>query len=512
MQLQDVMFIVLGVIAGAVAGALLVKYIGGRSAAELHRQQALNEQRIQADLADRLARETATVGDLRHELDVRAAKLAAAGEELAATRSTLEQLRLVVAATEARVVDADALAGRLSAARETLMETNAQLTTQVATLTEQRALEAAAAAEKLQLLNEARERLANEFKLVASEIMEVNAKRFAEQSQTQIGTVLNPLRERLVELHKKVDEVYVADVKDRTALREQVQSLVSLNQTLSDDARNLTNALRGSNKAQGNWGELILQRILEDAGLREGVEFILQDAQSNEDGRRQQPDVVIQLPEGRKIVVDAKVSMLAFERASSATSDDERGVALREHVLSVRNHVKGLSERRYERLYDTTLDFVVMFVPIEPAFMMAVTADERLCADAWDRNILLVSPSTLLFVLRTVAYLWRQEAQSKNAKDIAERGAALYDKLASFVKDLEEVGTRIDHAQQSFVEARKKLSTGRGSVIRQAEMLKSLGVKSGKHMPKALVDEAMSAVADDDDEPTESALLPTPQQ
>lgn len=351
-------------------------------------------------------------------------------------------------------------------------------------------LERRTAADKLALLQDAREQLAVQFKALAGEIMESNASRFAEQSKSNLDTMLEPLRTRLTDFQRRVDEVYVSDVKDRTALREQVQQLMALNQVLSTDAQNLTSALRGSNKQQGNWGELILQRILEDAGLREGVEFVLQDAQQNDDGRRQQPDVVIQLPEGRRIVVDAKISLVAFERASQASNDAERVVAVREHVASLRAHIKGLSERRYEALYDVSLDFVVMFVPIEPAFMMAVTEDERLCAEAWDRNVLLVSPSTLLFVLRTVAYLWRQEAQSRNAREIADRGAALYDKIVGFVRDLEDVGARLAMAQHSHQEALRKLSTGKGSVVRQAELLIELGVKPKSRLPKGLIEAA----------------------
>lgn len=369
------------------------------------------------------------------------------------------------------------------------------LTTQVATLEQQLQTERASADEKLQLLENARTVLTDQFKLTASEIMASNASRFAEQSQTNLGVILNPLRERLSEFQKKVEDVYVTEGKERASLKDQIQRLVDLNTQLSDDAKNLTSALRGSNKSQGNWGELILQRILEDAGLRAGVEFILQDAVTNEDGRRQQPDVVIQLPESRKIVVDAKVSLLSYERVMAADSDENRDGAVRDLLTSVRAHIKGLADRKYEQLYGESLDFVVMFIPIEPAFMLAVAKDERLCADAWDKNVLLVSPSTLLFVLRTVAYLWRQEAQTRNAKEIANRGAALYDKLAGFVTDLQAVGSKLQGAQQSYTDAFKKLSSGRGSVIRQAELLRDLGVKPNKALPKSV------AQPDDDVEP-----------
>lgn len=352
----------------------------------------------------------------------------------------------------------------------------------------------AAANEKLRLLESSQATLTEQFRAIAADVTEGNARRFAEQSQTNLGLLLDPLRQRLVEFQQKVDAVYVADTQDRAALKEQVQQLLVLNRTLSDDAQRLTSALRGSVKAQGNWGELILQRLLESAGLREGFEFDLQDAQRNDDGQRQQPDCVVRLPENRRLVIDAKVSLLAFERYATADTDAAREAALREHLQSLRAHVRGLAERRYEKLYEslqgTAIDFVVLFVPIEPAFTVAVTGDDTLFADAWSRNVLLVSPSTLLFVLRTVSYLWRQEAQSRNARDIAERGAQLYDKLAGFVQDLEAVGTKLDAARDSHAAALAKLATGRGNVIRQAELLRELGVKPSKALPKGLVEAA----------------------
>ncbi len=405
----------------------------------------------------------------------------------------------------AQVNEAVAAAGAAQRAKEdALREANYELGTRLATCEQQLVSERAATADKLAAFDTARDALAAQFKLVATEIMEGNAKRFAEHSQQRIGELLNPLRTKLTDFQQKVEEVYVSEGKDRAALKEQVQQLVSLNQSLSEDAKNLTSALRGSNKHQGNWGELILQRILEQAGLREGAEFVLQDSQQNEEGKRQQPDVVIQLPEGRRIIVDAKVSLIAFERAASAQTDEDRSGAVREHLQSVRTHIRGLAEKKYDQLYGTSLDFVVMFVPIEPAFMLAVTHDERLCADAWDRNVLLVSPSTLLFVLRTVAYLWRQEAQSRNAKEIAKRGADMYDRLVGFVSDLNTIGARLDSAQQAYTDARKKLSSGKGNVIRQAELLRELGVKPGKKLPSDLLD---TADHDDVDSPHNESLV-----
>ena len=354
--------------------------------------------------------------------------------------------------------------------------------------------------EKLQLLTDARTELSNQFKTLATEILEEKSKRFAEQNQQNLGTLLDPLRTQLNEFKGKVEEVYVQEGKDRSALSEQVRQLMELNKTLSNDANNLTKALKGSAKTQGNWGELILERVLEASGLRKGYEYHVQDSQLDEEGRRLQPDVVIQLPEDRRLVVDAKVSLVAYDLFMAAEGDDDRTASARAHLESVRQHIRGLSAKRYQDLYGLkSLDLVVMFVPIEPAFMLAVTHDDALFMDAWQRNVLLVSPSTLLFVVRTIAHLWRQEAQSRNAQDIAIQGSKLYDKLSAFVEDLQKVGAKLKEAQTAYDSAEKRLSTGRGNAINQAAALKKLGVKSSKSLPMSLVD---ASGAQGDDEPT----------
>ncbi|WP_083944138.1 MULTISPECIES: DNA recombination protein RmuC [unclassified Variovorax] len=360
-----------------------------------------------------------------------------------------------------------------------------------------------AAAEKLQMLVEARQSLSDQFKALANDILEEKSKRFSEQNQESLGQLLAPLKNQLTEFKGKVEEVYVQEGKDRSALQEQVKLLMGLNQVLSDDAKNLTQALKGSAKTQGNWGELVLERVLEASGLRKGHEYIVQDSQQREDGSRAQPDVVIHLPEERRLVVDAKVSLLAYEQHISADTDEDRALSVKRHLDSVRTHIKGLSDKKYQALYGLqSLDFVLMFVPVEPAFMMAVTHDSNLFMEAWDRNVLLVSPSTLLFVVRTVAHLWRQEAQSKNAQDIAKRGAELYERLHDFVKDLDTVGNRLNQAREAYDSAHKRLTTGRGNVIRQAEMLRDLGVKPTKALAPALVEAALA-----DEIPSGEALV-----
>ena len=376
--------------------------------------------------------------------------------------------------------------------REQLERAHGELTSQKSQLAEvstRLQSERQQSQEKLTLLVEAKEALANQFKSLASDILEEKSKRFAEQNQISLGQLLDPLKVRLQEFQGKVELFYDTEGKQRSALSQQVTQLLDLNKTLSDDAKNLTQALKGSSKSQGNWGELILERVLEASGLRKGEEYDVQESHSREDGSRAQPDVVIHLPEDRHLVVDAKVSLKAYEEYASAETDVERLAAMRRHLDSIRSHIKGLSEKNYQALYGLkSLDFVLMFIPIEPAFMLGVTQDNRLFMDAWTKNVLLVSPSTLLFVVRTVAHLWRQESQNRNAQEIARRGAELYDRLSAFVVDLEKVGDRLRQAQDSYGEAFAKLSTNKGNVIRQAEMLKELGVKPTKALPQALLE------------------------
>lgn len=346
--------------------------------------------------------------------------------------------------------------------------------------------------EKLALLGEAREQLSNQFKTLATEILEEKAKRFTEQNQTNIGQLLEPLKVKLTEFQGKVEEVYIKEGQERSALAQQVKHLMELNKQLSDDAHNLTRALKGSSKTRGNWGEMILEKILESSGLRKGYEYDVQESHTRDDGSRAQPDVIIHLPEERHIVVDAKVTLNAYEEYVNFEDDAERDAALKRHLDAVRGHIKGLSDKNYQDIHGVkSLDFVLMFVPVEPAFMLAISHDSDLWHDAWKRNVLLVSPSTLLFVVRTVAHLWRQEQQNRNAQEIARRGAELYDKLVGFVEDLKGVGTRIKQAQNEYDKAYGKFVDGRGNVIRQAEMLKGLGVKPGKSMPTDVLDAAM---------------------
>ena len=379
----------------------------------------------------------------------------------------------------------------LAQQRERMHAEQQRLGNQVVELSTSLAAEREKALENLALLNGARDELSNQFRLLANEILEDKSKRFAEQNQNNISQLLEPLKVKIAEFQGQVQEVYVQEGKDRSALAEQVKQLMQLNSQLSKDAHNLTSALKGQSKAQGNWGELILERVLEASGLRKGCEYDVQQSHTRADGSRAQPDVIVHLPEDKHLVIDAKVSLNAYEEYANAETDPQRDAAIRRHLESVRGHIRELSDKNYQLLYGIrSLDFVLMFIPIEPAFMLAISSEAELWQEAWKKNVLLVSPSTLLFVVRTVAHLWRQEQQSRNAQEIANRGAELYDKLAGFVEDLDALGTRLQQAQKAYDGAYSKFTGGRGNVIRQAEMLKELGVKPSRQLPQKALDAA----------------------
>jgi DNA recombination protein RmuC len=425
-------------------------------------------------------------------------------------RSQLEEvradLREKLGAADATILNQTELLSQLrkekadiSTQREQLIVEQLKLTSELAQLSSTLEAERKQSAEKLQILNDAKEQLSNQFKSLAGEILEEKAKRFTEQNQTNIGALLEPLKTKLQEFQGKVEEVYIQEGKDRSALTEQVKQLMGLNQQLSQDAHNLTRALKGQSKAQGNWGELILERVLETSGLVKGLHYHAQESHTRDDGSRAQPDVVIRLPEGKHLVVDAKVSLLAYDEYVNADSDPEKDMAVKRHFESIRTHIKGLSSKNYQELYQLkSLDFVLMFVPVEPAFMLAISHDSEVWQEAWNKNVLLVSPSTLLFVVRTVAHLWRQEQQNRNAQEIAKRGAELYDKLVGFVEDLDKLGERLNQAKDSYDKAYGKFHSGKGNVIRQAEMLKELGIKPTKSLAQPLIELAL----EEDDAPS----------
>ncbi|MEY4699750.1 MAG: hypothetical protein RIR85_1170 [Pseudomonadota bacterium] len=342
-----------------------------------------------------------------------------------------------------------------------------------------------------QTAQEAKTVLSDQFKNLANEILEEKSKRFAEQNQQNLDTLLKPLQEKLTDFRKQVDETYQSEARERFALKQEVEKLAGLNLRMTDETRALTNALKGESKTQGDWGELVLETILENSGLRKGEEYLVQDTQTISDGSRLQPDVVIRLPESKHLVIDSKVSITAYTRYIQADDDSIKTAELNSHVLSIKQHIQGLSAKNYQDLYGVgSIDFVLMFIPIEPAFLAAMRHAPDIYQEALKKNIVIVCPSTLLATVRTVAHLWRQEHQNRNAQEIARQCASLYDKFVGFVEDLDKVGQRLEQAQISYSDAVGKLKTGRGNLIRTAENVKKLGVKPNKSLPSKLTDAA----------------------
>lgn len=345
--------------------------------------------------------------------------------------------------------------------------------------------------EKLALLQEARESMNIEFKNIANEIFDNKQKVFSEKSGEQLDSLLKPLSERIKDFEKKVEETYSRESRERFSLIKEVKNLQELNVRISQDAVNLTNALKGQSKAQGTWGEIILQRVLEKSGLQKGREYEIQVSLKNEEGRRLQPDVVVHLPEGKDVIIDSKVSLTAYERFCSAEEEDERQQALRDHIQSLRNHIKVLSDKDYQKLENVhSLDFVLLFLPVEAAFSLAIQHEGDLFGEAFEKNIIMVSPSTLLATLRTIQNIWRYEQQNRNAQEIADRAGSLYDKFVNFIRDLEEIGEKLNSARKSYDNAHNKLSSGRGNLVARAETMRELGAKVSKKLPSRLVEVA----------------------
>jgi len=416
---------------------------------------------------------------LRSQLATLQAELAASKDNLAAAQDQLTKVSSELKLSTSACHVAELEAGRLG---EQLKQHELQF--------EQRLIaERQQSSEKLELLTAARVELSNQFEALANRILEEKTKRFTQQNQENLSQLLTPLSEKIKSFQQKVEDVYVKETEGRSALAEQVRMLTGLNQQLTAETSNLTRALTTSAKAQGDLGEMILEKILESSGLRKDEEYFVQNSFRNDESRNVRPDVIVKLPENKHLVIDSKVSLTAYSEYVNAETDDARKLALARHMDSVRKHIRELADKNYQALHQLqSIDFVCMFVPIEGAFMAAISNDPELWASSYERNVLLVSPSTLLFVVRTVAHLWRQERQKQNVQDIVNRGAELYDKLVGFVEDLKCVGDRLEQAKTSYGLALGKLSTGRGNVIRQAEMLKSLGVKPKKTLPTDLLD------------------------
>jgi len=337
-----------------------------------------------------------------------------------------------------------------------------------------------------------RSQLNKDFQVLANQILEEKTLRFTTTNRENMEAILKPLNEKLVEFKTKVEETYDKESKQRFSLEERIRELVALNNQISEDANNLTKALKGNNKIQGNWGEMILESILEKSGLKKGEEYYIQETLRDDfgntlfssAGNRMQPDVIVKYPGGRKIIIDSKVSLASYVRYVECNEDETKMTCEKEHLLSIRQHIDELSKKAYQD-YIESLDFVMMFVPNEPAYILAMQLDSSLWDYAYRKRILLISPTNLIASLKVVADLWKREYQSRNAIEIAKRGAALYDKFAGFVDTLQEVGKNIDRSQRAYDKAFSQLKDGNGNLIRQAEMLKELGIKAQKELPSS---------------------------
>tara|TARA_R110002153_G_scaffold132235_3_gene281258 strand:+ start:33292 stop:34770 length:1479 start_codon:yes stop_codon:yes gene_type:complete len=349
-----------------------------------------------------------------------------------------------------------------------------------------------ASQDKLQLLEAAEKRLQEQFENLANKIFEQKQEKFSQSSKAGLDSILLPLKEQIEGFKKQVSDQYVKEGQERASLKTEILGLKELNQQITHDAAALTKALKGDNKVQGNWGEVVLERVLKESGLREGHEFDTQVALKNEYGKSYQPDVVVHLPNDKDVVIDSKVSLAAYERYFNEHDDElARVVHLKEHVNSLRNHIKELGKKDYQDLKGIrTLDYVLMFIPIESAFLLAADQAPELLKLAFDHNIMLVSPTNLLVALRTINNIWQYEYQNQNAQKIADNAAKLYDKFHGFMVDMDKVGKAIESSQKSYEGAMNKLSTGKGNLVRQVELFRKLGVQSNKKLDGNLLDNA----------------------
>lgn len=383
-------------------------------------------------------------------------------------------------ALDEKKISIDALNGKLSDAKSAI----SRLETQISG-------DRKAAGEKLALLEDAKNKLANEFKILANQIFEEKGKVFSEKNRSSIDEVLKPVREQLSDFRKRVDEVHVNDAKDRASLTKHLEQLEHLNRQMSEDALGLTQALKGESKAQGNWGEMILEKILESSGLREGHEFVREDSTTLESGMRLRPDVIVRMPGDKQVIIDSKVSLTDYERALSADDAKERQQAVKAHVNSLKSHIRSLSGKRYDQLPNVhSPDYVLMFVPIEGAYLMAIESDQGIFEAAFDKRVAVVTPSTLYATLKLIEQLWRYERQSENVVKLIDRASKLHDKMVDFVKAFEEVGSRLDQAQNAYGTALDRIKSGRGNVISQISTLGALAGKTKKELPDHLIESA----------------------
>jgi DNA recombination protein RmuC len=480
-QLLMIIMALLGVSLGIGIGATIV-WLVFRAKARHFKEAAQSESAADfATLQERLASKNNELQGLREALE----------KQLSERSLLIEQLR----AETVERSSAEQKASRISSLESELaivQEHNATLRSKMSSLESQLESQQKTAVEKLELVINAREELTSQFKSLANDILDEKSRKFADQNKANLDTLLGPLGQKIRDFEKKVEEVYDKESKQRFSLENEIKTLRDLNTRISQDAINLTNALKGQSKTQGAWGEIILERVLEMSGLVRGREYEIQVTLTSEEGRRSCPDVIVYLPEKRHLVIDSKVNLLAYERYCTLADGPERDAELKRNIAAFRKHIGELDLKRYQDHYKlNSLDFVLMFVPIEGAFMVAVQDDANLFNQAFEKNLVIVSPSTLLATMRTISNLWRQEYQSRNAIKIAKQAGRLYDKFAGFIDDLEEIGSKLQSAQATYDAAHNKLASGRGNIVSRVENLRVLGARTKKVLATDLVEDAM---------------------
>ncbi|WP_427901646.1 DNA recombination protein RmuC [Marinobacter caseinilyticus] len=455
----------------------------------LHHQQAQQTTDLVARLRESSSQTTEELERWRHQATTLDRRVAALTSESEGRHQRLDQLEKEKSEQHLKI---DGLSQQLHDARMALRENEV-------TLDEERR----ATNEKLALLERNRDALKQEFENLANKIFDQKSERFTVQTRTSLDSLLTPFKDQLQDFRKRVDHVYNSETQDRQALRSEIKSLQELNKQITEEAANLTRALKGDKKVQGNWGELILERVLERSGLRKGIEYDTQGSYRGGEGQLLRPDVIVQLPDSRNLVVDSKVSLVAYQAWINEDDDTQKSDALKAHVEAVRNHIKTLSEKDYSQLHGIhSPDFVFLFMPIEPAFVAAFQHDDRLFVEAFERKIIVVTPTTLLATLRTIENIWRYERQSQNARLIADRASAVYDKLRVFVETMEKMGTQLHTVQGTYDNAMNTLMRGRGNLISQANRFVELGVRVKKELPKAVMEQAEVSSDDFEDAPS----------
>ncbi len=472
------------VLSGSVAGWWVKQKLNLKSELlqqQLETHQAHHQQQI-IELKQALQQARQELDELDEERDKAAFELKQSHGKFMAAMEKLRYFEVVKQERQQSMEDAHAL-------REQKSQLEAQLREQEARHEQQ----IQSSQEKLQLLEHAEERLKQQFEQLANQLFEVKTAKVDLQNRQSLEGLLSPLKEQLEGFKKQVNDSFNHEAKERHTLVHELKNLQRLNEQMAQEALNLTQALKGDNKQQGNWGEVVLARVLTESGLREGHEYHTQVSLQNEAGKRYQPDVIVNLPHDKQVVIDSKMALVAYERYFHAQTETERARALSEHLLALRAHIKGLGQKDYHQLKGLqSLDYVLMFIPVEPAFQVAIQADPSLVKEAMEQNILLVSPTTLLVALRTIDNLWRNDRQNQNAKLIAERASKLYDKLRLFMEDMEGLGGALDRANQNYQGAMNKLATGRGNALRQAESFKQLGVEIKRSINSEWVEQAQN--------------------